>query len=345
MIKTFWAKKLAQEKSAKFMKIFELYQVFMHNFLSQNVLIPPNHRILTSTKTIFTTSTHFPTLSVKRLILFLFSHLLAKTNPAILLDAALQALVLAYILFKCFYFFKFVTPRQNVCPIVSGHLPKAIIMIKVSFIKIYTKNTHFICKKCGFTKIFIKKEYIILASKASIHFSSILLVTKQQGVNFNTAKESSTASSQILYFIYQDKIFRSKFITHFLSFLSIGNRMKYIKTNINSFVTYFLSLIAFKNKSNFRRISINPNLGWLCRGSFRGGRGEISSCQKLVRIMVETWNLLSKYTYVVSEYISFSTEVTWIFFIPALFCKKSAFFNKNSIFSQNNSVRAVLEIF
>ena len=41
MIKTFWAKKLAQEKSAKFMKIFELYQVFMHNFLSQNVLIPP----------------------------------------------------------------------------------------------------------------------------------------------------------------------------------------------------------------------------------------------------------------------------------------------------------------
>ena len=60
MIRKFWAKKLAQKKSVKFMKIVELYQVFMHNFLSQNVPIPTNDTILTSTKTTFYT---FHTLS------------------------------------------------------------------------------------------------------------------------------------------------------------------------------------------------------------------------------------------------------------------------------------------
>ena len=179
---------------------------------------PQMIQYLRALKQLFTPSTHFPTLSVKRLVLFLFSHLLAKTNPAILLDAALQVLVLAYIFFKCFDFFKFVMPRQNFCPIVWGHLPKVIIMIKVSFIKIYTKNTHFICKKCGFTKIFIKKEYIILASKASINFSSILLVTKQQGVNFNTVKESSIASSQILYFYLSRQNLQKQIYHTFLEF-------------------------------------------------------------------------------------------------------------------------------
>ena len=49
-IGTFWAKKITQEKSTKFVKIFELYQIFIHNFLSQNVPINPNHILPTHTK-------------------------------------------------------------------------------------------------------------------------------------------------------------------------------------------------------------------------------------------------------------------------------------------------------
>ena len=37
----FCTKNITKEKSAKFIKIFELDQVLVHNFLSQNVLVPP----------------------------------------------------------------------------------------------------------------------------------------------------------------------------------------------------------------------------------------------------------------------------------------------------------------
>ena len=56
--------------------------------------------------------------------------------------------------------------------------------------------------------------------------------------------------------------------------------------------------------------------------------------------MLETSNFTRKYTHiVVSENIPFSTDVS-IFFL----CKKSAFLVQNSVFTQSNSVRAVLEI-
>ena len=56
--------------------------------------------------------------------------------------------------------------------------------------------------------------------------------------------------------------------------------------------------------------------------------------------MLETSNFTRKYTHiVVSENIPFTTDVS-IFF----FCKKSAFLVQNSVFTQSNSVRAVLEI-
>ena len=65
----------------------------------------------------------------------------------------------------------------------------------------------------------------------------------------------------------------------------------------------------------------------------RGGGGP----QKLVRIMLETWNMhVSKHRYVVSENISFSTK--------ALLILQKQIFGKNSTFTQSNSVRAVLEI-
>ena len=38
-MKTLWAQKIIQEKIAKLTKIFELYQAFMQNVLSQTVLV------------------------------------------------------------------------------------------------------------------------------------------------------------------------------------------------------------------------------------------------------------------------------------------------------------------
>ena len=64
-IGTFWAKKITQEKSTKFIKIFELYQIFIHNFLSQNVPINPNHIPSPHTKSIFYLFYQFSSLSVK----------------------------------------------------------------------------------------------------------------------------------------------------------------------------------------------------------------------------------------------------------------------------------------
>ena len=43
--------------------------------------------------------------------------------------------------------------------------------------------------------------------------------------------------------------------------------------------------------------------------------------------------------------IPFSTKALLILLMSAFFCKKPAFFGKNSIFTQSNSVRAVLDIF
>ena len=62
--------------------------------------------------------------------------------------------------------------------------------------------------------------------------------------------------------------------------------------------------------------------------------------------MLETSNLARKYTHMneVSD-IPFSTKVVLILLMSAFFCKKSAFFGKNSTFTQSNIVRAILEIF
>ena len=39
-IRKFWVQKITQEKSTKFIKIFEQYQIFMYKFLCQNDIIP-----------------------------------------------------------------------------------------------------------------------------------------------------------------------------------------------------------------------------------------------------------------------------------------------------------------
>ena len=54
---------------------------------------------------------------------------------------------------------------------------------------------------------------------------------------------------------------------------------------------------------------------------------------------------ISTKKYVVSENRPFSTKALLILLMSGFFCKKSAFFGKDSTFTLSNSVRAVLEIF
>ena len=51
-ISTCWFKNITPEKFIKFIKIFELYQVFLYNFLYENVPILPYCTLLTGTKNI-----------------------------------------------------------------------------------------------------------------------------------------------------------------------------------------------------------------------------------------------------------------------------------------------------
>ena len=78
----------------------------------------------------------------------------------------------------------------------------------------------------------------------------------------------------------------------------------------------------------------------------RKGGVKITPCPKLVRITIETWNLIRKYKhYVVSENNPFGTKILLILLMSVSFCKKSAFFSKNTTFTQSNIERAALEIF
>ena len=133
------------------------------------------------------------------MVLFLFSYLLAYTNPTILLDVTPLVLILFLYFFKCFTFFKFIVPSQrsdmnNSFKIIF----MKISIIKVNIIKIYTKNTHFITWKCDITRIFIKKSTSSMQIKYYKAFLIILLVANQSGINFNVGKKISTALSHIL---------------------------------------------------------------------------------------------------------------------------------------------------
>ena len=69
------------------------------------------------------------------------------------------------IFFKCFAFFKFTTSSQksHMNNSIRFILIKCIIIRKINFITICSKNTHLISKKCDVIKVFIKKEYIIIS--------------------------------------------------------------------------------------------------------------------------------------------------------------------------------------
>ena len=78
---------------------------------------------------------------------------------------------------------------------------------------------------------------------------------------------------------------------------------------------------------------------YIFRGSCKDGG--ITSCIKLLRIMLETWYVSTRtyVVYVVSEDIHFSNKALLSFFAEI------AFFETNSTFTHNNSVRAVLKTF
>ena len=71
-------------------------------------------------------------------------------------------------------------------------------------------------------------------------------------------------------------------------------------------------------------------------------RGVKLSRLKLVRIMLEIWNLARKYIHICKfrKYM-FPYQGPLILLIPAIFCKKSAFLAKNSTFTPSSSMRAV----
>ena len=99
-----------------------------------------------------------------KLVLFLFSHLLASTDLIILLGPMLQALI------YCLCLFLHDLHRLNLlCQVIClSQKGFKIIFIKIDIIKvniinIKTKNTHFMNKKCDIIRIFINKDYIIIS--------------------------------------------------------------------------------------------------------------------------------------------------------------------------------------
>ena len=60
-------------------------------------------------------------------------------------------------------------------------------------------------------------------------------------------------------------------------------------------------------------------------------------------MVLSTFWYVNTNTYVVSENIAFSTKTPLILLVSTFFATRSAFFGKNSIFTQSNNMRAVLE--
>ena len=75
--------------------------------------------------------------------------------------------------------------------------------------------------------------------------------------------------------------------------------------------------------------------------------GKITPGLKLIRDMLETWNLVRKYTLICSfkKYNFWYQDPLNFLWCQHLMQKNQGFFPQNSIFTQSNSVIAVLEIF
>ena len=113
----------------------------------------------------------------------------------------------------------------------------------------------------------------------------------------------------------------------------------------NSVKTYFIKKTI--DQIRFLFLSFPFWVGFL-GVRFEGGgiKLPLPLCLKLVRTILKTLNLARKYTPICSfRNIPFSIKVLLILLVLGFFSKKSTFFGENSTFTQNNSVKAVLEIF
>ena len=74
--------------------------------------------------------------------------------------------------------------------------------------------------------------------------------------------------------------------------------------------------------------------------------GKINTCLWVFKIMLETWNLVYKYTDICSFKNTLLLPIPLNFADVSIFfvCKKSVFFGRNITSTQSNSMRAVLEI-
>ena len=99
------------------------------------------------------------------------------------------------IFFNCFVFSKSNMPIQKSDKNKSIRIIFIKFIIYINIIQIYTKNTHFITTKRDITRIFIKKKETTICVQYSKKFLISLLVTKESEINFNAARQSSTASS------------------------------------------------------------------------------------------------------------------------------------------------------
>ena len=131
---------------------------------------------------------------------------------------------------------------------------------------------------------------------------------------------------------------------HQLGLLNIKSGIRKLAT---SKIKFFLDNSQRSLAINYshKEIYLNPNLGGLFRGLFWGGKGVKlpSPCLKIIRIKLETWNLVCKHTHVFSfRKYTFQYKDTLNF---ADASKKSTFFGKNSKFTQSDSVRAELKKF
>ena len=124
-----------------------------------------------------------------------------------------------------------------------------IIIIKVNIINVYSIKTNIISKKYNIIRIFINKDYNIIIEysiiKLSKHFIRNIPVTYKFFILVNKHQQ----------------IYHSNPIRHFLSLISIWNRIKYKSTSItNTFITHFVNPILIRKKLYSRKTNFNSLL-------------------------------------------------------------------------------------
>ena len=106
--------KVRQENLSKFIKIFQLYQVFMHNFLSQNGKIFIKIFELYQDFVWKSVSLKIGSISFFFfLFFFFFFHLLACKSSTIFQGLTLLVLIFHLSFFECFTFLKFIMQSQK----------------------------------------------------------------------------------------------------------------------------------------------------------------------------------------------------------------------------------------